>query len=87
MNLPTHDLYHMKNKKPLISFLIILLSNVFQAQAQDVEMADAMRANGKLYVVVAVMLIIFTGLAIYLFMIDRKVSRLEKEIKDKNKVL
>ncbi len=38
-----------------------------------------MRHNGKIYVVVAVILIIFTGLVVYLVRLDRKISRLEKE--------
>lgn len=46
-----------------------------------VEMADVMRQDGKIYVVVAVMLLIFSGLVIYAVRIDQRVSRLEKEIK------
>ena len=49
------------------------------AFAQDkVEMADSMRSSGKIYVVVAVCLTILIGLFIYVFMLDRKVSRFEK---------
>ena len=43
-------------------------------------MADAMRSNGKIYVVVAVCLTILIGLFIYVFLIDRKISKLEKEV-------
>lgn len=43
------------------------------------EMADLMRSNGKIYVVVAVILTILLGLVLYLVRIDRKISRLEKE--------
>lgn len=47
--------------------------------AQDkAEMADSMRSNGKIYVVVAVCLTILLGLFLYVFIIDRKVSRMEK---------
>ncbi len=47
--------------------------------AQDkVEMADTMRSNGKIYVVVAVCLTILIGLFIYVFMLDKKISRFEK---------
>jgi hypothetical protein len=42
------------------------------------EMADVMRSNGKIYVVVAVCLTILIGLFIYVFIVDRKVTRLEK---------
>ena len=49
------------------------------AFAQDKpEMADVMRSNGKIYVVVAVCLTILIGLFIYVFLLDRKISRLEK---------
>ncbi|MGF7230312.1 CcmD family protein [Arachidicoccus sp.] len=39
---------------------------------------DFMESNGKIYVVVAVVLVIIIGLFFYLFNIDRKLSRLEK---------
>ena len=67
--------------KLFIRFLIIagalLLSCVSFAQGK-VEMADSMRSNGKIYVVVAVCLTILIGLFIYMFFIDRKISRFEK---------
>jgi CcmD family protein len=43
-----------------------------------------MRANGKIYVVVAVAAIVIAVTGIYMISIDRKVSRLEKRLKDKN---
>ena len=49
--------------------------------AEAPEMADALRANGKIYVVVAAVVIIVAGLLFYLISLDRKVSKLEKEIK------
>lgn len=45
------------------------------------QMADAMRSNGKIYVVVAVLLVILAGLFLYLFQTDRKLSRLEQKNK------
>ena len=56
----------------------LLLSAVAFAQDNKPEMADVMRSNGKIYVVVAVCLTILIGLFIYVFLIDRKISRLEK---------
>ena len=44
-------------------------------------MADDLRTSGKIYVVVAVVAVIVAGLLAYLISLDRKVSRLEKEIK------
>lgn len=42
------------------------------------EMADIMRSNGKIYVVVAVLATIFVGIIVYLIYIDKKLSKLEK---------
>jgi CcmD family protein len=53
------------------------------AYAQDVEMADSLRSEGKIYIVVGVLLIIFAGIVLYLINIDKKVSKLEKEIRNK----
>lgn len=47
------------------------------AQGRPVEMADAMRSNGKIYVVFAVILTIFAGIIFYLVRLDRKISKLE----------
>jgi len=44
-----------------------------------VEMADAFRADGKIYVVLAVILVLLAGLFLYLYLLDRKISRMEKQ--------
>ena len=41
-------------------------------------MADALRQDGKFWVVVAVIFSALAGLAIYLVMLDRKIAVLEK---------
>jgi uncharacterized membrane protein YqhA len=62
----------------LVLFMIPALGSIAQA-ADPVEMADTMRSNGKIYVVIAVILTILAGLILYLVRIDRRVSRLEKD--------
>jgi CcmD family protein len=69
----------------LVSRLVILIlmmlsftASIAQTQ-QPAEMADTMRSNGKIYIVVAVCLTILIGLFVYVFSIDRKISKLEKE--------
>ncbi len=59
-------------------FLAVLLATNFVASAQDVEMADQMRSSGKIYVVVVTIAIVFVGLAIYLFTLDKRLNKLEK---------
>lgn len=61
----------------LLSFLFISFWGYTQSDSR-VPMADTLRANGKIYVVVAVILTIFAGIIFYLVRLDRKISRLEK---------
>lgn len=65
-------------KIALTLFTLLLTLNLF-AQDNNVEMADTMRSDGKIYVVVAVILIILLGLLIYLFSLDRRLKMLEKK--------
>ena len=44
----------------------------------QVEMADAFRSDGKIYVVVLVVLIILVGIFFYLFRIEGKIKDLNK---------
>jgi len=47
------------------------------AFAQGVDMADTLRSEGKIYVVVGVIAIIFIGIVVYLFTLDRRISKIE----------
>jgi hypothetical protein len=49
--------------------------------AKTVEMADGLRANGKIYVVVLVVVTILAGLILYVVRLDRKINKLEKDLK------
>ena len=71
-------------------FLCLCLSGIAQEGSyeitddsytdQTIEMADTMRSNGKIYVVVAVIMVLFVGLSGYAISIDRKLGKLEKEV-------
>lgn len=65
----------------IVGLLACLVSVIAVAQTNNEtpQMADAMRADGKIYVVVAVVGIIMLGIFLYLISVDRKVSRLEKK--------
>ena len=70
----------MKQKLFLLSCFLICLSAFAQDNTGSEEtMATLMRSNGKIYVVVAVLLTILVGLILYLVSIDRKISKLENE--------
>ncbi len=61
-----------------ISFLAIAFLTAFAAHAQDEKPINTlMESNLKLYVVVAVLTIIFLGIIIYLFTLDSRLKKLE----------
>jgi CcmD family protein len=71
---------------PSIKFLVLaflFLQNFVVAQENNttVEMADVMRSNGKIYVVVGVILIIFFGIVTYLLLLNKKINKLEAKLK------
>lgn len=61
---------------------ILLLIGTQLAQAQ-VEMADNFRGEGKIYVVIAIILVILAGFFTLLFRLDKRAKQLEKEIREK----
>lgn len=63
-----------------INLLMLLLSplSLLAQGSQSVEMADAFRQDGKIYVVVLGLVIILTGVVMFLIRVDRKLNRLEK---------
>lgn len=64
-------------------FMLLATLNLF-AQGSEIEMADALRNNGKIYVVVVCIVIILLGLLGYLFALDKRLKMLEKKSADKN---
>ena len=66
--------------KILLTFFSLLLSCFSFAQdsiQQNSEPATGLRADEKIYVVIAVLVTILLGLFIYVFRLDRKLSKLE----------
>jgi len=62
--------------------LLFVFVCFISANAQTQEVAantDIMRSNGKIYVVMAVVVTIVTGLFLYIFSIDKKISKLENK--------
>ena len=65
-------------KLTFLALLLISSLQLFAQPAQPVEMADQLRASGKIYVVIATIVVVFVGLAIYLFAIDSRLKKIEK---------
>jgi len=73
-------------RKKVLSFIVMFFVLFAAAIAQATEnerkyTAFDMRNNGKIYVVVAVMLIIMLGLILYVVRIDRRITKLESKEK------
>jgi hypothetical protein len=55
----------------------------FRSNLDDNDAADALYANGKIYVVAIVAAIVIAMLSVYVILIDRKVTKLEEKINQK----
>ena len=71
----------MKNSARAI-LILIALCTVRVVHAQQDTAPDFMRSTGKIYVVAAVTIVILITLFIYLVILDRKISRIEKRHKN-----
>ena len=67
------------NKLQRIGAVMALAFITVFANAQTPDNNDVMRSNGKIFVVMAVVIIIMTGFFIYLISVDRKLSKLERD--------
>jgi hypothetical protein len=63
---------------PILSLLFLLLLPFISMGQSDIEMADGLRANGKIYVVVTVISVILAGILIFLMLIDRRLRKAER---------
>jgi hypothetical protein len=68
----------MRKISCLFALLLLLLSTSMLHAQGDSNMGDTMRSNGRIYVVITVILVILAGLFLYLIRLDRKMSKLEK---------
>lgn len=79
----------MKKEFPMIrkiavlttTFLLFFSTQIFAQEAYQ----DFFRNTGKIYVVVAVLVVMFVGIVLYLLRLDSKISQLEKFIDENGK--
>jgi len=65
---------------PLIILYLTTFLETAQAQAESV---DFMHSIGKIYAVVAVIVLIFLGIVAFLIYLERRISRMENQIINK----
>ena len=56
-----------------------------QPVSDGIQMADRLRADGKIWVVVAVIAAVFAGIIVYLIRLDMQIGKLEKEVKQQKR--
>ncbi len=72
----------MQKIKAIFSLFILLLITMFvnaQEGTAKTDFGETMRSNGRIYVVIAVILTILIGLILYIVRLDRKMSKMERE--------
>ncbi len=63
----------------IVALLLFQLGVFAQSSIPASGDTDFMRSNGKIFVVMTVVLVILIGLFVYLFSIDRKITKLESK--------
>ncbi|MEI6086680.1 MAG: CcmD family protein [Bacteroidota bacterium] len=72
----------MNNLKKGFLFFVLACFQVVanaQAAASDANSNDLMRSNGRIFLVMTIVVFIVIGLLLYVYSLDRKISKLEKK--------
>ena len=64
----------------MLTLFLVSQNLMAQTSGESVEMADKLRADGKIWVVVAVIVVVFAGIAINMLRIDSKLKKIEKDL-------
>jgi hypothetical protein len=75
----------IKSRAILCMIFMLVSLNCFCQENDTVEMADVLRRDGKIYTVVIALVVILTGLILFMVRIDRKIFRLENQVTNKNR--
>lgn len=67
----------------IVTLIVLFFSSLesFCQSNEKVEMADILRQDGKIYTVVFGLVVILTAMIILLIRVDRKIFRLERQVK------
>lgn len=74
---------YMNKLKIVLTIISVFLLSIYSFAQKNMDInteepSDFMHSNGKIFVVMAVVVTIVTGLLIYLINLDRKISKIEK---------
>jgi len=68
--------------KKIVSIFLVFLFLITSSLNAQTSNPDFMHSIGKIYAVVAVLAVIFIGIIIFLFYLERKLTRLESQIEE-----
>jgi CcmD family protein len=74
-----NKMYRLLLVSYLLTITVVAAAQSGADEDEKVQMAEGLRSSGKIYVVVAVLMVILAGLFFYLVQLDRKLKRLEKD--------
>lgn len=66
-------------KKIAFAFLMLLITTQLFAQESNSSLTQSIHASGKIYVVVVCVMVILLGLLIFLFSMDKRLKKIEKQ--------
>ncbi len=70
----------MYKKYAILILLFAIISKTLNAQTVD--SGDKLMQDGKIYAVIAVAAVILSGIFLFLFYLERKIKKLEEEVKN-----
>jgi heme/copper-type cytochrome/quinol oxidase subunit 2 len=73
--------------KRVLGLALLFGAIICQAQEHvtaEPQMADKFREDGKIYVVITVIVMVFLAIVIFLIALERKIKKIENQINDKN---
>lgn len=84
INISKNIFVNSKLRGIFISTFLLLFPMISFAQEQAVSLEqkldNSMRQDGKIYVVIVVVALVFLGLLFYVINLDKKITRLENEV-------
>lgn len=67
----------------ILPLTILFLTTILTTATAQAESGDFMRSIGKIYAVVAVIVLIFIGIVAFLIYLERRIARMEDQIINK----
>ena len=74
----------MKSKITILALVLCSFQSLAQG-SEEVEMADVLRQDGKIYSVVFGLVVILSAMIVLLIRVDRKLFRIENDLKRERK--